>query len=424
MSENLSNLNQNSQYGGINHNSKHGGNIWETASDLKISPDKIIDFSSNINPLGLTKNTLKIIRKNLNYITKYPDPDSKELRIKLSRILNITLNITPDNLSANSNNLLVNQDNLLISPDNLLVGNGSSELFYTALKAINPKNVIIPAPSFIEYEKAAKSVGAKCFFINYKIENNNFNFNDFKLDFNELIDLIDSIIKIKNPLMQPSVIFLANPNNPTGSIIDREQILLLINKCKENGFFIFIDEAFIDFLDTPYNYSLINKVNQFENLVVFRSLTKFFAIPGLRLGYLAANKSLINKIRAYQSDWPVNLIAQVVGKEIINDNDYIIKTRKFIKKERYFLFKSLEKINQLKLYNSLTNFILIEIKNDENNIKKLDSRALYNILLTKYKILIRDCSNFRNLGDNFFRIAVKKRKDNEYLVGCLNKVLN
>lgn len=361
-------------------NLKHGGDIWNKSKELGINFEEIIDFSSNINPLGFPDKTNEIIRKNINLITKYPDPESNELRLSLGEILNI-------------------------SPKNILVGNGSSELFYLAVKAVSPKKVLIPAPSFIEYEKAAKSAFASCIFVNYQKKNN-----EFKID----------LQKIVKKLANANLLFLCNPNNPTGSLLNKEEILFLIKKCKESNCFIFIDEAFIDFVDDTNNInniSIINNINKYNNAIIFRSLTKFFAIPGIRLGYIVGNRNLINKIKSYQPDWPVNLFAQVVGKEVINDSEYISKTKELIKKEKQFLFNSLEKISQLKPYKSAANFILVEIKE-----KSLTSEILEAKLGSEYKILIRDCANFKNLGNNFFRIAVKNREDNKLLVNSLKKI--
>jgi len=358
-------------------NLKHGGDVWNKTKEFGISFEEIIDFSSNINPLGFPDKTEEIIRKNINLITRYPDPESNELKLSLGEVLNI-------------------------NPKNILIGNGSSELLYLAVKAVNPKKVLIPAPSFIEYEKAAKSASASCIFVNYQRKNN-----EFKIDLQKIIK------KAANS----NLLFFCNPNNPTGSLLNSEEILFLIKKCKENNCFIFIDEAFIDFVDDVNNNSIINNIYKYNNAIVFRSLTKFFAIPGIRLGYIAGNRNLINKIKAYQPDWPVNLFAQIVGKEVISDINYISQTKELIKKEKQFLFKSLEKISQLKLYKSAANFILIEIKG-----KSLTSEALADKLGREYKILIRDCANFKNLGNNFFRIAVKNRHENILLIDSLKQI--
>jgi len=356
---------------------KHGGNVWSKSKEYGIDIEEIIDFSSNINPAGFPPQTSKIIKENINLINKYPDPESSELKSRLSEILNI-------------------------DSKNILAGNGSSELFYLSVRAVSPIKVLIPAPTFVEYEQAARSVSASCIFVNYEKKNQ-----EFKIDLQKIIK------KTANS----NLLFFCNPNNPTGSLLDKEEILFLIKKCRENDCFIFIDEAFIDFVDDIKNKSVIKNIQKYSNALVFRSLTKFFAIPGIRLGYIVGNKNLINKIKVCQPDWPVNLFAQMVGKEVISDINYISQTRELIKREKEFLSKSLEKIKQLKLYKSYANFILIEIKD-----KSLTSGALAEKLGRDYKILIRDCANFRNLGNNFFRIAIKNRHENILLINSLKQI--
>ncbi|MCL4417248.1 MAG: threonine-phosphate decarboxylase CobD [Actinobacteria bacterium] len=356
---------------------KHGGNIWSKSQEYGIDINEIIDFSSNINPAGFPPQTIEIIKKNINLINKYPDPESSEFKSRLSEILNI-------------------------DPKNILPGNGSSELFYLAARTVRPVKVLIPAPSFVEYEQAARSVPASCIFMNYEKKNQ-----EFKIDLQKLIKKVSS----------SKLLFFCNPNNPTGSLLDREEILFLIKKCRENDCFIFIDEAFIDFVDDIPDTSVMKNIRKFSNALLFRSLTKFFAIPGIRLGYIVGSKNLIDKIRVCQPDWPLNLFAQMVGKEVISDINYISQSRQLIKKEREFLVNSLKKIKQLKLFKSAANFILIEIRD-----KNLSATSLADKLGRDYKILIRDCSNFRNLGNNFFRIAVKTRQENILLINSFKQI--
>lgn len=357
-----------------NEHAKHGGNIWSMSKDPSITGGNLIDFSINTNPLGFPEEINKIILDNIPYIKHYPDPECKYLRYNIS-------------------------EQLGINHKNIIAGNGSSELFYCSINTIKPSKILLLAPSFSEYEKASHASGASVSFIDYERQNSEF-FIDIK--------------KILKKLPQTDILIIGNPNNPTGSVINHETLMFIVKKAQENNCYIFIDEAFIDFTEEGKKLSLIKNIVENNNIIIFRSLTKIFSIPGLRLGYAAADENLIEKIRSHQPDWPVNIFAQSVGAELVKDEDFIRKTLKIVEQERYFLYSCISEIKNLKLYKSHANFLIIEIQKTG-----LDSKTLKSKLLSENNILIRDCSNFRNLGNAFFRIAVKTRSENEKLISAL-----
>ena len=213
------------------------------------------------------------------------------------------------------------------------------------------------------------------------------------------------------------MLFLCNPNNPTGSIICKDELIFIIKKCSENDCFVLLDESFIDFLEDDKEFSLLDKITKFKNAAVLRSLTKFYGIPGLRLGYIVANKALLTKIKNTQPDWPVNILAQIAGEKLFDDKNFANKTKKIIKREKEFIFLKLKDIKNLKPYNSYANFILIEILDS-----LISSGYLKKKLLENSNILIRDCQNFRELGSNYFRISIKKHKENNLLIESLIKI--
>ncbi|MDD5658916.1 MAG: aminotransferase class I/II-fold pyridoxal phosphate-dependent enzyme, partial [Actinomycetota bacterium] len=318
--------------------SEHGGNIWSKIKSLSTADDNLTDFSTNTNPLGFPKETNKIIQDNISNIRHYPDPDCLHLRQNISKYLNINYK-------------------------NIIAGNGSSELFYSTISTIKPARILLPAPSFSEYEKASLLSGASVSFVSYEKQNG-----EFFMD----------IEKITKELPQINAFMIGNPNNPTGSIIDHDVLMFIIKKAQENNCFVLIDEAFIDFAENGKELSLIKDIPKNDNIIVFRSLTKIFAIPGLRLGYAAANANMIEKIRAHQPDWPVNLFAQTVGAELIKNKDFIKKTLKIIEEEKRFLYESISKIKGLKPYKSHANFLIIEIPK-----AGLDSKAIKSKLLSQ-----------------------------------------
>jgi threonine-phosphate decarboxylase len=304
----------------------------------------------------------------------YPEPYCQNLKLDFAHLLNI-------------------------HPDNLLFGNGSIELIYLLLFALKAKRVGIPIPSFSEYEYASKNIGAECLFIKTK--------DDLKIKVDNLIEYLPKI----------DILFLANPNNPTGQIFSKKELLYLLSEVRRFKVLLIMDEVFIDFIKDNSSVSLIKNAIHSEWLIVLRSLTKFFAIAGLRLGYIVAYKGLIKKINQFQYPWAVNTLAQLAAKTLIKDTGYINKSRQFVLKEKDFLFNKLVKINCLSVYPPSANFILCKIERGKYNARKLAK------VLAMQGILIRDCSNFRGLNDRYFRVAVRTRRENLKLISTLKEIL-
>ncbi len=343
----------------------HGGNLYEIKRKYK---KEVIDFSANINPLGLPQSVKRTIYKNFDKILHYPDSKASNITPKIAKYWGI-------------------------NKQNILVSNGSTELIYLIMSCFKPKTTLIPAPTFSEYERAAKSIESKIRFLKLK-EKNGFRFS-------------------AQGQSKADILFLCNPNNPTGNLLLQEQktIEKLPNKL------LIIDEAFMDFLPNQKDYSLIWRAVKNRKIVVLRTFTKFFALPGLRIGYLIAHKEVINKLKRYQLPWSTNSLAQIAAETILNDEEYINKTYKLIEKERRFLSRQIAKIDGLKPYSSVTNFLLIKIE-----LADMSSKSLKELLIKK-GILIRDCSNFRNLNEKYIRVAVRTHKENNKLINVLKEVL-
>ena len=354
---------------------KHGGNITEAIK--KYNTENILDFSANINPFGLPKSVKNIITNNIHSIIHYPDSECTDLKDTLKEYLKI-------------------------GSENLLIGNGSAELIFLIAQALKPKKVLIPIPTFSEYETAVNLTGGKCVFLKAN-ETENFEVK------------IERIIKF---LPRIDLIFLCNPNNPTGFIFSREKLLTLVKNCQKYKVTLVIDEAFIEFVKNADSLTMVKIAADSPNILVLRSLTKFFAIPGLRIGYLIGNKKIVENISKFQPAWSVNSIAQLVGKEVIKDTSYIKQTREYILKEKEIFFKKLKMINGLKPYPPSANFILCKLTGNKFNSKTLSD------FLSRKGILIRDCSNFRGLNNKFIRFAVRKHQENEILMDILRKLLN
>ena len=347
------------------HNPVSHGGLYS----VKNPDSNIIDFSSNINPLGPPSGVKKYLKKNLNSLEVYPDSESTKLRKDISWYTKIPAN-------------------------KIVVGNGATEIIYNFCNAfLNKKTpVLIPVPTFGEYEAAAKLSGCKISF--FKTMN--------------LSEDLDSFLK---KIPKNGCVFLCNPNNPTGVLLSRKNLLKILQNAKKKNTFVFVDECFIELADPKQ--SLIKDIKNFENLFVLRSLTKSFGLAGLRIGYGIGNEKVISILNKIKIPWNISYIAQKAASAALCYNKYLEKSKKLIDKETKFLRNSISKIDSFSCYNTSTNFILIK--------SKLKSKTLQKKLLRK-KILIRDGSSFRGLDKNHIRIAVKSHKENVKLVKALGVV--
>ncbi len=345
----------------------HGGNIHSFARKYTIPEDNVIDFSASINPLGLSPIVLREIKNIKSSICYYPDPETKKLRETLSSHLNL--------------------------PQELIIcGNGSTELIYLCVRTLKPNTVLIPAPTFSEYERACLLSGAKIKYFRLKQENN------FDLKPEEFMKRLEGT----------DIAFICNPNNPTGRLIEREGILEIAKRARKLKCYLVVDEAFIDFLP---EHSIIKEVERNPYLIVLRSMTKFYAFASLRLGYGVFHPSLIKALLLNKEPWTVNTIAQRAGEVVLNDTTYKEKTFKVIKHGKSLMEDGLRKLS-IEFVPSVANFYLLKIPNAQKIISALQ----------KAYIMVRDCSNFRGLDDTYIRVAVKSPREIKRLLEELSKV--
>ena len=378
----------------------HGGNIYKIFREKNIK--EILDYSSNINPYGIPESLKKRITENLEILERYPDPDYVELRQKLS-------NLNKVNLS------------------DIILGNGATEIIFLFMKVINPKKILIVSPTFGEYERAVKAVGTSrnsidlsCSDDNKNIENKEIEIEYFELK--ESDDFKLNIGNLKNQLEKKyDLLIICNPNNPTGKFLKLAQTEEILKECNKYDTKLFIDEAFIEFLADGMKESIINTEENKKNLFVTRAFTKFFAIPGLRLGYgMYFDKELEKKISEKKEPWSVNNFAEMAGLTVLDDAEYIEKTLKWIAEEKIYMYEKLNKISGMKVYETEVNFITGKI--DEKlfsegvNVKILREKML------EQGILIRDASNFKFLDERFFRLAIKDRASNERVIEAMKEI--
>lgn len=356
-------------------NSGHGGNIYKAALESGISEEKIVDFSASINPLGVSAKVKEVILQELDPLVNYPDPDTKELRHKISRHLGL-------------------------DPGNILCGNGSTELIYLIPRALKPKSVLITAPAFSEYERAC-SLNYESRIMMYELKEKN----NFRINADEFISAMTGEM---NSTLHCDMAFLCNPNNPTGSLLKREAVLKIAEAARESKCFLVVDEAFIDF--TPEE-SVIADVRDNPYLIVLRSMTKFYALTGLRIGYGVFHKDLIERIKEFKEPWTVNNLAQKAASAALEDSVYAEKTFSLINKEKAFLEKRFRE-TEIKYFPSAANYYLLKIENAGDVVSSLRKKGM----------LVRDCSNYKGLGSSYIRVAVKSHKHNEALLEELLKL--
>ncbi|MDY0133028.1 MAG: aminotransferase class I/II-fold pyridoxal phosphate-dependent enzyme [Desulforegulaceae bacterium] len=344
----------------------HGGNLKELSALIGVDVSQLKDFSSNINPLGPPKGLLQFLNENIKELVLLPEYDSGSVKSFISN--------------------LINTDKKRIVP-----GSGTTEFIHRLPETLKPEKVLIVGPTYSDYEKACKI---------RKIDSD-YVFLDKKNDFQTNISILEK--KVKNY----SMVFICNPNNPTGTLTDKNLIIDLIQRNKSTYFII--DETYLPFEKDFLKRTLA--VEDMENLYVLLSFSKIFTLPGLRLGFMILPSSADPKI--YDLPWKVNAVASGVCS-YLNENmeltkTFLQKTSLFIEKEKEFFLKDLSLNKALEFVNSNNIYTLGRLKSVKNN-----SRTVFESLLEK-KIVIRDCSNIKGLGEKYIRFSFKTHEDNVFL---------
>jgi threonine-phosphate decarboxylase len=340
----------------------HGGDVFRASRETGIPVSGIIDFSASINPLGVPASVAAVIRESIGYLPHYPDPFADELALHLGAHLGL-------------------------EPGTILCGNGSTELIYLAARALSPRKVLIPAPTFSEYERACAIQRGTSYVLHALAPGSNFD-----------ID-VDAFI---GSLAGCDMVFLCNPNNPTGLVLKKDAVLAIADAADRNSCYLVVDEAFIDFAP---EHSVIHEVARHSHLIVLRSLTKFYALSGLRVGYGVFPAGLYESIKKYKEPWTVNTLAQKAGITAIHDRDYSARTMTVIHDGKQFLEQGLQNLD-IEYIPSAANYYLLKLGNAPDTIAALRKKG----------ILVRDCSNFAGLDGTFVRIAVKSERDNAALL--------
>ncbi|OBZ16999.1 threonine-phosphate decarboxylase CobD [Bacillus sp. FJAT-26390] len=352
----------------------HGGDLRTAEEAFGIAAEKFVDFSSNMNPLGPPESVKQALMAYADTIGQYPDPAVRGLRRKLAEHHQI------DELS-------------------IVVGNGAAELIDLIVRALQPKLTTLAIPCFDEYGDAVRKIGGAVYEIKLSSEN------QFELHL-ELEHLCEAAAT-------GSLFMLGSPNNPTGQLVDPELIRTLLKK----GAYVVVDEAFMDFVPEESRYSLVQEATRHEKLFVIRSMTKFYSIPGIRLGYIVGMSRTLSGLRRLQVPWSVNSLAQLIGESVLNETDYSERTMAWLLEERPWLTKELQAIG-FEVNPSAANYLLVRIPKDAEL-----SASMLQLEMGKLGVLIRDASRFAGLDHTYIRVAVKLREQNEQLVAALKQCL-
>lgn len=360
----------------MKYTSIHGGDLDAVERQLRIKREDIIDFSGNVNPLGVSERVKNKIIESVSLVSTYPDKGYLRLREEISRYTGANL-------------------------ENILAGNGSTELIGLIIRAVKPKETLILAPCYSEYEREVKLWGGKCSFFVLKEED------DFVPDTDRLISQITD---------KTDMVIICNPNNPTDSVFKGLELERLAAACKKTGTFIMIDETYAEFCDNLEEITAIPIADRADNVAVIRGTSKFFACPGLRLGYgITASKELKEKIETMRDAWSVNTLSAKAGEVMFSDTDHITKTHALISSERTRLKAELSQIKGIKTYNLNSNLVLCKILKEG-----VTAGDIFEALL-KYNIIIRSCENITALGEDYFRFCILLPRQNDILLKGLTK---
>lgn len=365
--------------------------IYTLAEELKRQERSVIDFSTPSNPLGVSKKIKAELRRHLKYLHNYPDPEAKRLKKRLSQHYGI-------------------------APETILCGNGSTEIIYLLARSLKPRKVIIPVPAFSGYERACHiSCNSEVIHYRLKAENN------FDMDPHEFVKTVEENLPVaekqnshlRSPGFPPfpccDMVFLCNPNNPTGRLLKRDGIKTIADSASKLGYYLVVDESFIDFCPDD---SVIWDVAENPYLIVLRSMSSFYALAGLRFGYGIISRQLAEGLKEYKEPWTVNSLAQRAAVVALKDKVFRKETIATVQEERRYLEKNFGKMG-MELVPSETNFFLATMDHVADILLKLRKKG----------ILLRECDHFQGLDSTHIRIAVKSHRENAILVKELKRIL-
>lgn len=347
----------------------HGGDVYSARQKMKQEP---LDFSANINPMGMPPGAVRAAADALQQCTQYPDPLCRELRAALAAYEGIPA-------------------------EQIVCGNGVADLIFRIVAATHPQRALLLEPTFAEYEQALRSMDCSIAY--------------FPLQESEGFVLPEAFLQQLTP--EINLLFLCNPNNPTGRTVSPALLQEIWKRCEEAGILLVVDECFNEFLEHPEQNTLKDVLETGANAVILKAFTKSFAMPGLRLGYgLCGNRDLAERIFSCGQPWGVSIPAQAAGVAALQEQGYLERMRRLIQTERRWLSENLARLG-LRVFPSEANYILFRTETEISLRERMEQRG----------VLIRACGNYRGLDDRYYRIAVRGHDENERLIAALKCAL-
>lgn len=349
----------------------HGGDIYHQ----KIT----YDFSVNVNPLGIPWAVQQILRDSVGHWDCYPDPQCRQLTRELA-------------------------GHHGVEGERIVCGNGAADLIYRLAFVQRPRKALLPAPTFSEYERALSAVG--CRVRHYRLSEER----GYEMDVEELAGLLE----------EGDILFVCNPNNPTGQAVPNRQVARLLQACRRKQAFLVLDECFCEFLSRPKDYTMMGDIRDWPEAVILRAFTKSYAMAGLRLGYaVCGDPAVAGRLRRAGQPWSVSLPAQEAGVAALGEKGYLEQTRSLVSTEREYMREALAKLGFI-VFPSQANYLLFKDTGEDRHGNLWEQ-------LRRRGILIRDCSNFCGLGRGFsfryYRTSIRTREENEILLDAVRALV-
>lgn len=356
----------------------HGSDLEKIEAIYGIKKEEIVSFSSNVNPIGISYKLRNTLAHRLDAITTYPDREYTKLRETISQYTNAQL-------------------------EHIIVGNGTSELISLFIQTQHPKKALILGPTYSEYEREIGLAGGISKY--YPLDEAN----NFELDVTAFCDSLNDSIDL---------LVLCSPNNPTSNAIPRKQMRRILDTCLRHGIFVMVDETYVEFADNEKDITSIPLANFYTNLIILRGTSKFFAAPGLRLGYaITGNRDVYKSINTRKNPWTINSLAEIAGQLMFLDEDYIQQTKTLISTERDRIYRELSGWENVKVYKPSGNFMLMKSLKED-----VTSDVLFDHCI-RQKMMIRDCSSFPFLDNSYVRFCFMNPEDNDRLLGAFAELL-
>ncbi len=356
----------------------HGSDLEKIEKIYGIKKEDITSFAANVNPIGISPKLRHTLADHIDDITGYPDREYTSLRRCIGTY-------------ARTN------------ADHIIVGNGSTELISLFIQITHPKQALILGPTYSEYEREITLGGGSAIY--HQLDEAN----DFAMDMEKLaIQLTDDI----------DLFVFCNPNNPTSSAVKCSQMRQILSMCKSHGITVMIDETYVEFTENIDDVTAVSLIQDYDNVIILHGISKFFAAPGLRLGYaICSNQELLKEINERKNPWTINTLAAIAGEIMFTDADYIKETRELISSERTRMVQAIQNLPHAKVYPAHANFVLVRIQKSDVTAQDIFDAAI------RKGLMIRDCSDFPFLDQYYFRFCIMMPEKNNELLKIITNLL-